>query len=37
MDKKRYELELEQQKNEKKTISIREKFGGSTLDKIEEE
>jgi len=37
IDKKRLELEIENQKNQKKTISIKEKFGGSTLDKIEEE
>ena len=37
IEKKRSELESEIQKNEKKTISIKEKFGGSTLDKIEEE
>ncbi len=37
IDKKRNELEIETQKKNQKTQSIKEKFGESTLDKIEEE
>ena len=37
IDKKRNELEIETQKKNQKTQSIKDKFGESTLDKIEEE
>jgi len=37
IEKKRLDLEIESRNRQKKTISIQEKFGGSALDKLEEE